>query len=499
MTTTLSPNPRGYSHPGGGLDTYMRAPQLLRATTNQVKGLYPWAAGSGTPLVGVPLGKTLRDYGAATVCADPISWFERAHLISNPSAFVLGLPALGKSTLVRRMCTVLAAWGTHPWVLGDVKGEYRDLIRGLGGQVITLGRGRGYLNVLDITSAESAAERIGGEAGAALLADARARRQNAVEALITVQRGTEPTDHESALLGVALGLLDQSSQNVNPPRSTKGTLSVRKGVAAPVLGDLLAVITARPTALKEAALWRNKLENYYAATDGLVKSLHALTLSSGFGAVFSQPTTVPLRIGSPAVFDLSGVDEGDHKLRSALLLSCWSVGFGEVAVSHALADAGLAPAERVLIVMDELWSALRAGTGLVDRVDALGRLNRDKGVGTVMVSHTMDDLKALPTEQDRRKAAGLVERAGMLLCAGLPRSEMPRLQDVMRFTAREQDELVSWSTPSTWSSVPNAQGSAPPGRGRFMVKVGGRPGIPFELVLTAAERAVNNTNKRWEV
>jgi hypothetical protein len=146
--------------------------------------------------------------------------------------------------------------------------------------------------------------------------------------------------------------------------------------------------------------------------------------------------------------------------------------------------------------MDELWSALRAGTGLVDRVDSLGRLNRDKGVGTIMVSHTMDDLKALPTEQDRSKAAGLVERAGVLICAGLPQSEMQRLAGVARFTEREQAELVSWSTPPTWSSTSSAR---PPGQGRFLIKVGGRPGIPFELVLTPAERELNNTNKRWSV
>ena len=58
-------------------------------------------------MVGVPLGLQL--FTGATVCADPISWFQDAGLISNPSVFVLGLPGLSKSTLVRRM-----AAGT-PW------------------------------------------------------------------------------------------------------------------------------------------------------------------------------------------------------------------------------------------------------------------------------------------------------------------------------------------------------------------------------------------------
>ena len=80
-----------------------------------------------------------------------------------------------------------------------------------------------------------------------------------------------------------------------------------------------------------------------------------------------------------------------------------------------------------------------------------------------------------------------------------------RLAGVARFTEREQAELVSWSTPPTWSSTSTARASGqgknarPPGQGKFLIKVGGRPGIPFELVLTAAEERLSNTNKRWAV
>jgi hypothetical protein len=41
------------------------------------------------------------------------------------------------------------------------------------------------------------------------------------------------------------------------------------------------------------------------------------------------------------------------------------------------------------------------------------------------------------------------------------------------------------------------QEAPPPGRGKFLIKVGGRPGIPVEVVLTEAEHAVNDTNKQW--
>lgn len=472
---------RGQPGVGGGADTYLRAPAQRRGTTAQVKGLYPWVAGGGSPMIGAPVGKSLLTHGSTTVCCDPINWFERARLISNPSMFLLALPGVGKSTLVRRIAVALAAQGVSPWVLGDVKGEYRLLVEALGGVVIELGRGRGYLNILDMDGAVQAAHRIGGPAGEALLADARFRRQLGVESLFTVQRGTEPTAAEVLLLTVALQLLDRAHED-------------RAGMP-PVLADLAAVVTSAPDELVDAAGWPGDRDKYWHATESLRTTLASLTTDGGLGEVFSRQSTVQIEPGKAVVFDISSVDEADRKLRSALLLACWTAGFGQIGVSHALAAAEIEPAYRVLIVMDELWSALRSGTGLVDRVDALSRLNRDKGVGTIMISHTMQDLEALPTEQDRRKAAGLVERAGVLICGGLPRSEMARLQGVMRYTAREMNELVSWSTPPTWQ----AAGGAPPGQGKFLIKVGGRPGIPFHLDLTPSEVALNDTNLKWNM
>jgi len=60
----------------------------------------------------------------------------------------------------------------------------------------------------------------------------------------------------------------------------------------------------------------------------------------------------------------------------------------------------------------------------------------------------------------------------------------------------EEKLLAGWQDPPAWDSRTGAE-AAPPGRGHFLVKVGGRPGIPFVLQLTDAERAVNDTNERW--
>ena len=190
--------PRGWFGPGGGQVGHVDPPALWRATTVQACGLWPFAAGSGAPMTGVPLGQHL--HTGATVCGDPISWFTRARYISNPSLFMLGMPGLGKSTLVNRMLIGMAATGITPLVLGDLKPDYADTVRALGGQVISIGRGVGGINVLDPGAMGEAALRIGGERGRILAAEAHGRVLNMVAALITIVRGRPMDDPEQSLL-----------------------------------------------------------------------------------------------------------------------------------------------------------------------------------------------------------------------------------------------------------------------------------------------------------
>ncbi|MGM0931534.1 MAG: hypothetical protein ACQEXN_17795 [Actinomycetota bacterium] len=222
----------------------------------QVCGLWPFSSGASSPMIRVPLGR--HEETQATVCCDPISWFQRARLISNPSAFILGKPGLGKSTLVRRMFLGLSAQGIHPLVLGDLKGEHVKAVKALGGQVIKLGRGVGYLNILD--------------------------------------------------------------------------------------------------------------------------------------------------------------------------------------AGQAVEVAGL--------------------------------------------------LEAL-------KARGFVERSGMVICGGLPASEMPLLTSAIPLSRQEQQKLISWQDPPVWDS--RGLDVDPPGRGKFLIKVGGRPGIPVRIGLTSIEKndGLNDTDTRW--
>nr|WP_253259910.1 ATP/GTP-binding protein [Subtercola boreus] len=504
---------------GGGQAVSIQPADEFRATTVQVCGLYPFSVGTGTPMIGVPLGKNLAT--GASVCCDPISWFQRANLISNPSMFVLGKPGLGKSSLTRRMAAGLAGYGTLPLVLGDLKPDYVDLIRALDGQVITLGRGRGYLNILDPGEAHEAAARLAGEAadsrrlagesvqgatnetdpdtiarlldGATahniratklerlanqVLADAHGRRHTMIAALLTILRSEPPTDREETIIDRALKYLDESHDGI------------------PVLADLLRVIQEAPDEIRQVALDRGDLTRYKAITENLEASLIGLTTGGRLGEVFSQQTTTPMRRDRPVVYDVSSIDDSEGDLQAAILLACWSAGFGTVNVAAALADAELEPRRHYFVILDELWRALRAGRGMVERVDALTRLNRARGVGLAMISHTMSDLLSLATSEDQMKAKGFVERSGMVVCGGLPGAEMPLLTSAVPLSVSEQSMLTSWQDPPAWDPVSGHE-SEPPGRGRFLIKVGGRPGIPIRVELTSAEMEVNDTNKLW--
>lgn len=109
----------------------------------------------------------------------------------------------------------------------------------------------------------------------------------------------------------------------------------------------------------------------------------------------------------------------------------------------------------------------------------------------------MSDLLSLSSEAERMKAFGLVERAGMVITAGLPEKELPLLaQAGVNLSSREAQMVTEWSAPATFDVRTGREGD-PPGRGKFLIKVGSRPGIPVKIALTDAELTLNDTNKRW--
>ena len=108
-----------------------------------------------------------------------------------------------------------------------------------------------------------------------------------------------------------------------------------------------------------------------------------------------------------------------------------------VDAAAALAEQQLAPRRSYLAVMDELWRALRGAPGLVEYADSLTRLNRAKGMGTIMITHSLADLDALATEEDRAKARGFAERCAITVMGGLPPRELARVHEITPLTGPE--------------------------------------------------------------
>ncbi len=482
-----APPKRGWKGPGGGRATYIQPPREWRGTTNQVCGFWPYSVGAGAPLVGPPLGKHLST--GATVCGGPISWFEHGFLTA-PTAMVLALNGTGKSSLIRRMAIGYSYFGVIPLVLGDLKPDYPDLVREIDGEVITVGRGRGYLNPLDMTLTHEAVALLdagGGQLGdrereklrAELLIDARGKRHAMVAALATLQRRGRLDDVEDTVLAAGLDELD---------RHHKGE---------PVLSDLLELIEAAPDSVRAVAYDRGDMDRYHDLTDSLVRTLRGLLQEGRIGDMFSRRTSTRPSLDRPAVFDVSSIREDQTDLVAAALTACWGIGFNAVNTRMALGEAGVIPMRHYLVVIDELWRVLQAaGSGMVDRINSLTRLNRQVGAGLVMITHTIADLEALADEHDRQKARGFAERAGMLICGALPPAEHDLLRSVRDFSDAELRLLSSWQDPPAWSAPAS---TVPPGVGKFLVKVGGRPGIPFQVGLTDAELQVgiHDTSRLW--
>lgn len=451
------------------------APSRWVGTTLQVPGLWPFGVGSTTPTVGVPMGRHL--YTGDLVCFDPVSWYTRTSLISTPSVFVLGEPGMGKSTAIRRMVLGLAARGTTPLILGDLKPDYAQLVKALGGQVIKVGPGQDRINPLDVGPWTDVIAKVDARTADQVRAGVIERRVNMVSALITLVRTTPPTADETTVLSTAMRLLavEETGQ--------------------PVLSDVLKLIQSAPEPLRQVTLAHGDDDRYRSDTEPLQRSLIAL-LGGVLGDTFDGQTTTALDLDTPAIcIDISGIDASDQRRTAAMLLSTWSYGFAVLDAANLLADAGAAPKRNWMTVLDEMWRVLRAGSGLIDKVDSLTRLNRQMGTGVAYVTHNLADLETMPDEADRAKARGFADRSAVMLIAASTDAELDNVSRIRRLSGREREEILRWTAPESWSG----DGALATGRGNMLLKVGSRPGIPVHLTPTKLELQLGNTDFRWDM
>jgi hypothetical protein len=464
----------GWKIPDAGRAVHVSPGLEFQATTTQLCGLFPFVAGSGTPTAGTPVGR--HQLWGEVVCLDPLAWL-RAGLVTNPGMFVLGQPGTGKSALVKRLVTGSVAFGTKVLILGDTKPDYTPLVRHLGGQVIRIGRGLDRINPLDAGPLGAALRQMTGPDAQQLWWEIRSRRLALLMALATLIRGERISNAEEVVLGRAIDLLDERNH----------------GPAEPTVADVLAVIEQGPDTLRSAAR-ADSPHRYQDRVADLVFTLDLLCTGSLAG-VFDGATSQPIDLDAPAVsVDISAVRAAGDKLLTAAMLCTWSYGFGCVDAASALAGLGAAPRRSYLGVMDELWRALRGAPGLVEHADSLTRLNRARGMAHIMITHSLADLDALATEEDRAKARGFMDRSAITVLAGLPPRELARVSEITLLTGPEQALVASWSAPESYQP-----GARHPGRGKYLIKTGERLGIPVQLTLVGPEHELYDTDQAIRV
>ena len=460
----------GWKIPDAGRAAHVSAGPEYQATTTQLCGLFPFVAGSGTPTAGTPIGR--HQLWGEVVCLDPLAWL-RAGLVTNPGVFVLGQPGTGKSALVKRLVTGAVAFGTQVLILGDTKPDYTPLVRHLGGQVIRIGRGLDRINPLDAGPLGAALRQMTGPDARQLWWEVRSRRLALLMALATLIRGERITNAEEVVLGRAIDLLDERNH----------------GQTEPTVADVLAVIEEGPDMLRSAAR-ADTLHRYTDRVADLVFTMDLLCTGSLAG-VFDGHTSQPIDLDAPAVsVDISAVRAAGDKLLTAAMLCTWSYGFGCVDAASALTGLGAGPKRSYLGVMDELWRALRGAPGLVEHADMLTRLNRTRGMAHIMITHSLSDLDALATEEDRAKARGFMDRSAITVLAGLPPRELARVNEITPLTGPEQALVASWSAPESYQP-----GARHPGRGKYLIKTGERLGIPVQLTLVGPEHQLYDTDQ----
>jgi len=458
----------GWPGAGSGRAPHRDKGAVYLATTTELAGLYPYVLGSPLPAEGVPIGPDLLT--KEMICFDPGGWVGR--LVQNPGVWIMAQPGAGKSALAKRICLAYSCYGHMVLVPGDVKGEYAPLVNGLGGQVVRIGRGLDRINPLDSGPLRRRLHELPPDQRESLAAEINGRRSDLLYALLATSYGLgrRPNASEANVVNHAVGIVSA--------RLTDD----------PVIPDVVAVLRDGPQ-----ELWRTLLvetrDDYRALVREVTLALENLC-QGPLAGLFDSPTTQPLDLDAPAVsVDLSSLlTAGDHVV-AAGLLATWSYAYGAIDSARALGAMN----RSLVLPLDELWRALRAGPGMVDSLDAMTRLNRSKGEVTLFITHSLRDSESLSTEADRAKAMGLMERCDSLILGALGAGELNRIHAQRPLTTEERALVAEWSSP-TITGV-DGTNQRHPGRGKYLVRIGARTGSPAHLELTPTELRLYDTDE----
>ncbi|MGW0188111.1 ATP-binding protein [Streptomyces sp. NPDC003362] len=439
--------------------------------STQAGAIYPFLLGAGLPPRGVPVGRDVLT--GELVAVDPSGWTGR--LTTNPGVWVMSQPGAGKSALVKRICLVYSAYGHMVVVPGDAKGEYTQLIEGLGGSVVRIGDGVGRINPLDAGPLRGHLHTLAAGERAALLDVLTGRRLETLTALLATKNGLGrvPNEIERSALNTAVQLATDGNPDTDP-----------------VIADVIAVLRQAPEELRaklaaDGSVYRDLTRSVIAGLDNLI--------GGPLKGLFDGPTTAPLNLNAPAVsVDISALRARGTDVLSAGMIATWAYAYSAIDSARSI---GMMNASLVL-PMDEMWRALRSGPGMVDAMDSISRLNRAHGDVTIYVTHSLLDSESLPTPEDRAKARGLMDRCDTWVIGASTTEELDRVTGKRALTEQERLMVQSWA--SATSTGLDTSDQIHPGRGKFLIKIGTRPGIAAATELTSTEARLYYTDPTRE-
>ncbi|MFP8906174.1 ATP-binding protein [Streptomyces atacamensis] len=459
---------RGWPGAGSGRTPYTDRGAVYLGTTVEVAGIFPFVLGSSLPPEGVPIGPDLLTH--ELVCFDPGGWVGR--LVQNPGVWIMAQPGAGKSAITKRIALVYSSYGWMIVVPGDVKGEYAPLVRALGGQVVRIGRGLDRLNPLDSGPLRRRLNALPEERRETLLAEINGRRSDLLHALLATPHGLgrRPTAPEANVVGAAV-------------EQVAGRLA-----DDPVIPDVVRALREGPKELWDRLLV-DDLDEYRTLVREVTLALENLC-TGPLSGLFDGPTTTPVDLDAPALsVDLSALLTAGDQVVASGLLATWAYSYSAIDSARALGMMN----RPLVLPLDEMWRALRAGPGMVEAMDSMTRLNRSKGEVTIFVTHSLRDPESLPTPEDRAKALGLMDRCDSLILGALGTGELDRVNSQRPLTSEERALVASWSAPNTTGL--DGTNQRHPGRGKYLIKIGSRAGAPARLDLTPAEESLYDTDK----
>jgi type IV secretory pathway VirB4 component len=446
---------RGVNRAYSGRAAVAPAPQVYRAATAQLAGLYPFLYGEQLPALGPYIGPNLLTGSA--FCFHPLPLLHQG-LITNPNILITGVPGAGKSAHIKALAHRLMSYGVKTLILGDLKNEYKELAQALGVAPVELGPGLpARLNPLD-------AGPLGEDlpADPALLderlAEIHRRRLTLLTALLATKLGRALTPTEEAVISLAI-------------TEVTGQAAGASSLTDPTLPQVWAVLRD-PTPEMARELRVRDIEEARETARSVADALRAM-VNGSLSGLFDGPTTVALDFTAPIqTVDLSRLDgRGDETI--AMTLACVS-SWGQAAIDD--------PAGPIrLVVRDEGWRAMRI-PALVRKLDGDLRLSRATGTIQVLATHRLADFETVGPagSPEAAIAANLIASCDTRICLAQDTGPLAMTRDAIGLTGPECAHIASWGAAHIGCALWKT--------GRFSAAV--------RLQLTPAELGLFYTNQR---